>query len=51
MEEEQAYKIKLKLYSDPPPKRRVVFFYLTYPLLEEREMEKIIAKNENEIMI
>jgi hypothetical protein len=25
MEEEQAYKIKIKLYSDPPPKRRVVF--------------------------
>jgi hypothetical protein len=29
MEEEQAYKIKLKIYSDPPPKRRVVFFDLT----------------------
>jgi hypothetical protein len=40
MEEEQAYKIKLKLYSDPPPKGGSLFFYLTPThFLGERELE------------
>jgi hypothetical protein len=39
MEEEQAYKIKLKLYSGSPLKGESLFFDLTpTPLLEEREL-------------